>query len=67
MKRMLTLALLAGSLFLASGCATPAYSGRERSQQIARNWDYEGKQIIDDFDHIMLLRPAGRLTIWHVR
>jgi hypothetical protein len=34
---------------------------------IARNWDYEGKQLVDDFDSAMLLRPSSRLTIWNVR
>ena len=67
MKKMLLLALAAGSMSAAAGCATPGYSPAERNQQIARNWDYEGKQAIDDFDHIFLLRPAGHLTIWNVR
>ncbi len=67
MKKLLMLSLLAGGTLLSVGCATPAYSPRERNQQIGRNWDYEGKQGIDDFDHLMLLRPAGHLTIWNVR
>ena len=53
----------------ATGCArpfevgwTPAYTDKERGQQIARNWDWEGKQVIDDVDHVMLLRPMGQLT-----
>ena len=49
------------------GCATPAYSGRERGQMIARNWGFEAKQINDDIDHLLLLRPSSRLTIWHIR
>ena len=74
---MKKLALLIGVAVLGSmmtGCArpgelgwTPAYTARERDQQIARNWDYEGKQLIDDVDHLLLLRPASRLTIWNVR
>jgi hypothetical protein len=78
MKKIVTLSLLAASslaLTLAGGgCArpgefgwTPAYSTRERAQLIARNWDYEGKQAMDDFDHALLLRPASHLTIWNVR
>ena len=62
------------SLIGGIGCArpfelgyTPAYTAHERDQQIARNWDYEGKQLVDDFDHALLLRPAGRMTIWNVR
>jgi hypothetical protein len=61
--------LLGGTLvcmLLASGCATPGYSADERGQQIGRNWDFEGKQAIDDFDALMLLRPAGHMTQWAV-
>ena len=75
MKQFLLSAALIGSMgALLGGCtverdwgATPAYSSRERNQQIDRNIDYEGKQIIDDFDHLLLLRPAGHMTIWNVR
>jgi hypothetical protein len=56
------------------GCArpgefgyTPAYTTKERGEQIARNWDYEGKQSQDDIDSMLLLRPASKLTIWSVR
>jgi hypothetical protein len=78
MKKIVTLSLLAASaltLTLAGGgCArpgefgwTPAYSTKERGQLIARNWDYEGKQLMDDMDHALMLRPSSRLTIWNVR
>ncbi len=75
MKRVAIFMLLAG-LLSTTGCAyrldndwgsTPGYSSRERNFMIDRNIDYEGKQIIDDFDSILLLRPASRMTIWHVR
>ena len=58
--------LLAGGLF-SGGCATPVYSPVERGALIARTWDYEFKQAVDDFDHVMLLRPPSRLTVWHVQ
>ena len=61
----LSLVVLAGSF--SSGCATPAYSANERWQMISRNWAYEWKQAQDDIDAVLLLRPASRLTIWHVR
>ena len=67
MKTFLASIVLLAMVFGSVGCATPAYSGRERSQMIARNWGFEAKQINDDIDHILLLRPAGRLTIWHIR
>lgn len=65
-KPVLALTVLTGAL-ASVGCSTPVYSGRERAQLIARNWSYEGAQAQDDIDHILLLRPASRLTIWHVR
>jgi hypothetical protein len=68
MKTLVLLASVAAFSFLATGCgATPAYSGKERGRQIARNWDYEFKQLNDDVDHILMLRGAGNLTIWHVQ
>ena len=68
MKRVLLTLLVAGSTGLVStGCATPAYTAAERNAMIARNWDYEIKQASDDWDAILLLRPASRLTIWNVR
>ncbi|GIW76241.1 MAG: hypothetical protein KatS3mg104_1304 [Phycisphaerae bacterium] len=56
------------------GCArpneigwTPVYSTEERVQMIARNWDMEGKMIMDDIDSALLLRPMSGLTYWHIR
>lgn len=45
----------------------PGYTANERYQQIARNWDWEGKQIVDDVDRLLLLRPAGQMTAWALR
>jgi hypothetical protein len=47
--------------------ATPAYSGQERGDLIARNIEFEWKQINDDVDTLLMLRPVGQLTIWHLR
>jgi hypothetical protein len=56
------------------GCARPgeigysvAYSTSERNQQIARNWDLAGKEMVDDIDRALLLRPADHLTEWNIR
>lgn len=57
--------ILLGSLI--AGCSTPAYTAQERRQQINRNWNYEGGQMVDDWDHFWLLRPASSLTLWNVR
>ena len=68
MKKLVLLALLATISFLSTGCgATPAYSGRERGRLIARNWGYQGRQINDDIDHLLLLRAGGNLTKWNVK
>ena len=66
-KSLVAVLLLAAASITSTGCATPAYSGHERAQMIARNMNFEGKQINDDIDSLLLLRPAGRLTIWHIR
>jgi len=67
MKSLALIVLAAGASFVVGGCATPGYTPLERNQLIARNWDYEIKQSTDDFDALLLLRPASRLTIWNVK
>ena len=66
-KSLFAVLLLTAASITSTGCATPAYSANERGQMIARNWGFEAKQINDDIDAILLLRPASRLTIWHIR
>jgi len=67
MKVFALFVVLAGMIVGSTGCSTPAYSPSESHAQIFRNWDYEFKQATDDFDHIMLLRPASHLTVWNVQ
>ena len=67
MKALLTLGVLAGSLFVSAGCATPAYSTEERVRLISRTWGYEWAQAQDDMDNALLLRPPSRMTIWNVK
>lgn len=53
-----------------AGCAefgsSPAYSLKERHQQIARNWSFEGQQLVEDIDRALLLRPMSHLTLWNL-
>lgn len=75
----LTLAVVAcGSMFLAGGCmdarigkvdpfGTPAYSGTERGEMIARNIELEWRMMNDDIDEVLLLRPSSSLTLWNIR
>jgi hypothetical protein len=74
MKKVATALLLTVYGLLMTGCArpfewgySPAYTAQERHEMIARNWDLEGKQIFDDIDAALLLRPVGHLTMWNVR
>jgi hypothetical protein len=76
-KKLATLFGLTAVVFVlsfASGCARPnewgytvAYTDKERGDQILRNWDLEGKEMNDDIDEALLLRPADHLTIWSVQ
>ena len=67
MKSLLALIVLAGMAITMPGCNTPAYSTRERWQMWGRTARFEWEQAQDDIDNILLLRPPGRMTIWHVR
>lgn len=67
MKMIALIALTAGALFVSGGCSTPAYTPTERHNMIARDWDYDLKQATDDWDYLLLFRPASRLTMWDVR
>ena len=77
MKKFSTLLCLSAVAFVAtfaSGCARPnewgytvAYTDKERGDQILRNWDLEGKEMNDDIDEALMLRPVGHLTIWSVQ
>jgi hypothetical protein len=66
MKRLTCMLLL--SVAGLSGCTldSPAYSAKERFAEISRNQYAESLQVTDDFDHMMLLRPSGQLTIWNI-
>jgi len=67
MRKFILIGSTMVSLLLAGGCATPGYSASERSQLIQRDFDYNGGQMIDDWDSFWLLRPASHLTTWSVQ
>jgi hypothetical protein len=80
MKTLLTTFLAAGTLALATGCATPGYSGGppsirlpgeqmtgENANNIARIWYLESKMLADDVNMALLLDSPSRLTKWNVR
>jgi hypothetical protein len=67
MKRFVLLLLAVAATGCADFGSDPAYTMEERHRQIARNWDWEGKQIVSDIDHALLLRPMTHLTLWDLR
>lgn len=67
MKFLTLIALLGGLVVSSGGCASVAYGPSEREALIARTWEIDGREAIDDIDSLLLLRPPSRLTIWHVR
>ncbi|HXE55573.1 MAG TPA: hypothetical protein VN541_21295 [Tepidisphaeraceae bacterium] len=66
MKSLALLTLLAGTLFLAAGCADPGYTATEHGRIINRNMNYELAMITDDWDFIWLANPHSRMTVWNV-
>jgi hypothetical protein len=66
-KKFALVSLSLVAIAAATGCETPAYSAKERGQQIARNWNMEGKMLTDDVDNALLLRPMTTLSRWNIR
>jgi hypothetical protein len=67
MRIFVLIGLLAGTCACGGGCHGVAYSQQERHALIARTWNLEARQAVDDIDSALMLRPPGRMTIWHVR
>jgi hypothetical protein len=78
MSKLALVVLALGSIAMIGGCmdsrigkadpfGTPAYDGTERGEQIARNVEMEWREMNDDIDHVLLLRPVTALSTWHVR
>ena len=79
MKLALLAVALVGLSTLASGCASPAYSGGlptiqfpeekatgEEANNTLRNWHNESRQLTDDISSVLLFQPASRMTKWNV-
>jgi hypothetical protein len=50
---------------LLNGCgSSPVYTSDERGAAIAANWDRQWKELADDTDNALLLRPDSTLTQW---
>ena len=59
--------LLACCALFSGGCSGMAYSASERHALIGRTWSIDSRQLVDDIDSALLLRPPSRMSIWHVR
>jgi hypothetical protein len=59
--------MLVASAFLTTGCGSPGYNTIENGQRVLMTWDYDAAQAVDDVNHVLMLRPASRMTIWNVR
>ena len=67
MKSLAMLTLLVGSLFLVTGCATPAYTPAENARNIGRNMSYDLLQTTDDWNDLLLMEKPSHLTRWSVQ
>ena len=67
MKSLATLTLLAGALFLTTGCETPGYTASENAQRVGRNMSYDMRQITDDWQDLLLMEKPSHLTRWAVQ
>ena len=67
MKSLAMLTLLAGVLFIATGCETPAYTASEDARNVGRNMSYDLRQSTDDFNDLMLMERPSHLTRWGVQ
>ena len=67
MRIFLLTGLLACCALFNGGCHGMAYSQTERHALIARTWNIDARQAVDDIDSALLLRPPSRMSIWHVR
>jgi hypothetical protein len=67
MKRLSLLALLAGALFAAAGCATPGYTATENARIAQRNMSYDLLQMTDDWNYFWLYDKPSRMTTWTVQ
>ena len=67
MKSLAMLTLLAGALFLLTGCETPAYTSSENARMVGRNMSYDLRQVTDDWEDLLLLDKPSHLTRWGVQ
>ena len=80
MKTVLLALVAAGMMFLAAGCASPAYSGGtptikfpsekatgENSNTVVRGWYWDSRSLVDDISDALLLDGPSDLTRWNVR
>ena len=67
MKTLARIALLAGALFAATGCATPGYTASENARNVSRTYSYNLLQTTDDWNFLWLQNHPSRMTAWTVQ
>jgi hypothetical protein len=67
MKKLALLVLLVAGSFGLGGCATPAYTTAENTSRVLRTWDFESKQMMEDFLYEAQFYPPSRMTRWNLR
>ncbi len=67
MKSLAMLTLLAGALFLTTGCETPGYTASENARNVGRNMSYDLRQMTDDWNDLWLMERPSHLTRWAVQ
>jgi hypothetical protein len=67
MKSLAMLTLLAGLLFVTTGCETPGYTASENARRVGRNMSYDLRQVTDDWEDILLMDKPSHLTRWGVQ
>jgi hypothetical protein len=78
MSKLALVAVALGLMVMVGGCMdsrigkadpfqTPAYTGTERGEMIATSAETDWKEMKDDIDEVLMLRPSSNLTTWLVR
>ena len=67
MKSLAMLTLLAGALFLTTGCESPAYTAGEDARRVGRHASYDLLQMTDDWNDLWLIERPSHLTRWAVQ
>jgi hypothetical protein len=68
MMILLLTAFLLPGLCALSGCdyGGMVLTAQDRNQRLARDFDMDNRQLIEDWDYLWLIDEPSQLTIWYV-